>query len=129
MSSNEQRVTGWWIFAGALLAIGGFVSIVWGIAAIGDSKFFTENATFVFSNLKTWGWITLIIGVIQLFAAVSLFNGGGFGRWIGMFAAALAAFDALLTTGTTPFWSLCVFALAIVVLFQLAKPSDSSTIA
>jgi len=118
---NESRVTGWWVFAGILLGIAGFLNIVWGIAAISNSKFFTENSTYITSGLHTWGWIALIIGVIQVIAAFSLFQGGGFGRVIGIIAATLGAFDALAGTGTTPFWSLAVFFLCIIVIYQLAK--------
>jgi len=121
---NEERVTGWWIFAGVLLGIASVLNIVWGIAAISDSKFFTEDSVYIIEGLHTWGWVTLIIGVIQLFASFSLFSGGGFGRVIGIVAASLGALTALANTGTTPFWSLGVFALAVVVVYQLAKPAE-----
>src|SRR6476659_8689480 len=74
---NVARVTGRWVFAGIMLGIAGVLDIVWGIAAIADSKYFTANATYIVSGLHTWGWVTLIIGVIQVFAAFSLFSGGG----------------------------------------------------
>jgi hypothetical protein len=121
---RTDRVTGWWVFAGILLAIASFLNIVWGIAAVSNSKFFTQNSVYVVSGLHTWGWITLIIGIIQVFAAFSLFSGGGFGRVIGIFAASLGAIEALADTGTTPFWSICVFALCVTVVYQLCKPTD-----
>ena len=124
MTSGANRVTGWWIFAGTLLGLAGILNIIWGIAAIGDSKFFTENVTLVLSDLKAWGWVTLIIGVIQLFAAASLYTGGGFGRWIGIFAASLSAIAALLSISAAPFWALCIFALAIIVIYELAKAPE-----
>jgi hypothetical protein len=113
------------VFAGLLLGLSGVLNVIWGIAAIGNSHFFTANAHFVFSNLKTWGWITLIVGVIELFASASLFQGGGFGRAIGIVAAALASIDALLSIPGSPFWSISVFALSIIILFELAKAPES----
>lgn len=121
---RTDRVTGWWVFAGILLAVAGFLNIVWGIAAVSNSKFFTQDSVFVVSGLHTWGWITLILGVIQLIASFSLFSGGGFGRVIGIVAGSLGAIEALADTGTTPFWSICVFALCVTVVYQLCKPSD-----
>ena len=121
----QSRVTGWWVFAGLLLGLSGVLNVIWGIAAIGNSDFFTANAHYVFSSLKTWGWITLIVGAIELFAAFSLFQGGGFGRVVGIFAAGLASIDALLSIPGSPFWSICVFALSIVILFELAKAPES----
>jgi hypothetical protein len=124
----QSRVTGWWVFAAILLGISGILNVIWGIAAIGDSNFFTANAHYVFSNLNTWGWTTLIIGVIELFAAFSLFSGGGFGKWIGIIAAALAAIAALMSIPAAPFWSICVFALSIVIVYELAKTPDSEQV-
>ena len=120
---NESGVTGWWVFAGILLGLAGFLNIVWGIAGVSNSKFFTANSVWVVSSLHTWGWITLIIGVIQIIAAFSLFSGGGFGRVIGIVAAGIGAIAALAGTGSTPFWSICVFALCVTVVYQLCKPS------
>jgi hypothetical protein len=122
-----DRVTGWWIFAAILLSIAGVLNIIWGIAAISEAHFVTASgATFVFSSLKTWGWITLILGVIEILAAMSLFSGGGFGRWIGIFAASLVAIDALLDIRVLPFWSICVFALSVIVVYQLASAPEAS---
>jgi hypothetical protein len=74
--------------------------------------------------LNTWGWITLLIGVLQLFASFSLMSGGGYGRFIGIVAASLSAISALLSIPAYPFWSLCIFALAIIVLYQLASAPE-----
>ena len=122
---NEDRVTGWWVFAGILLAISGTLNIIWGIVGIGESSFFTATgARYVFSDLKTWGWITLILGVLEICAALSLFAGGSFGRWFGIFAAALVAIGTLLDVRVLPFWSICVFALSMIVIYELAKSPD-----
>jgi hypothetical protein len=123
---NLDRVTGWWVFAAIMLSIGGVLNIIWGIAAISESHFVSQvtEAHYVFSNLNTWGWITLILGVLEILAAMSLFSGGGFGRWFGIFAASLVAIDALLDIRVLPFWSLCVFALSVIVVYQLAKAPE-----
>jgi hypothetical protein len=74
-----------------------------------------------------WGWVTLILGVLELVAAFSLFSGGGFGGWVGIFAAALASISALLSIPAYPFWSLCVFALSLIILYELAKAPERGT--
>jgi hypothetical protein len=117
----ESTLGGWWVFAGVLLLVTGVLNVIWGIAAIGDSKFFTEHGTFILSGLNTWGWITLIIGVLELIAAFSLFSGGEFGRWFGIFIASLNMVGALLSIPAYPFWSLAVFALSILIVFQLVE--------
>ena len=120
MARIEDRVTGWWVFAGTLLLIAGVLNVIWGIGAIGDAKFFIANQKYIISSLHTWGWVTLILGVLELVAGFSLFSGGGFGRWVGIFAAALASITALLSIPAYPFWSLCVFALSLIILYELA---------
>jgi hypothetical protein len=116
---GEERL-GWVTFAGILLLLSGALNVIYGIAAIGNSNFFNQNAQYIVSNLKTWGWITLAIGLIQVLAAGSLWRGGLFGRIMGIFAASLSAIGALLAIPAYPFWSLAVFALAIVIIHQIA---------
>ncbi len=80
----------------------------------------------MFSSLHTWGWITIILGVIQLTASFSLFGGGAYGQVVGIFAATLGAIGALLDIGGPhPWWSLGVFAICVVCihgLFVLGEP-------
>lgn len=124
--NDESMLSGWWVFAGVLLLVAGVLNIIYGIAAIGDSKFFTENVTYIISGLNTWGWIILILGVLELVAAFSLFSGGEFGRWFGIFIASLNAIGALLSIPAYPFWSLALFALAIIIIHKLAEGPEGS---
>src|SRR5215211_663781 len=108
------------IFAAILLLVAGTLNIVYGIAAISDANFYSGNTQYVFSSLHTWGWITVILGVIQLTAGFSLFGGGTYGRVIGIAAATLGAIGALLSVGGRyPFWSLGIFALCVIVIHGL----------
>ena len=115
----EER-SGWVTFASILLLLSGVLNVIYGIAGIGKSHFFNENADFIVSNLKTWGWISLVVGIIQLLAGGSLWQGGLFGRIIGIAAACLGAISALMSIPAYPFWSLALFALAIVIIHQIA---------
>ena len=116
-----MRGAGRAMFAAILLTIAGALNIIYGIAAIGDANFYTSSGThYVFASLHTWGWITLIIGVIQLTGGFSLISGNVYGRVIGITAAGLGAFAALLAIGgANPFWSLGVFAICLWVLHGL----------
>jgi hypothetical protein len=126
--NEESTLSGWWVFAGVLLLIAGVLNIIYGIAAIGDSKFFTANATYIVSSLHTWGWVTLILGVVELVAAFSLFSGGNFGRGLGIVVGSLNAIAALMSIPAYPFWSLAIFALSIIIVYKLAEgPQGAST--
>lgn len=125
--NDESTLSGWWVFAGILLLIAGTLNIIYGIAAIGDSKVFTANATYIISGLHTWGWITLILGIAELFAAFSLFSGGNFGRVLGIAVGSLNAIAALMALSAYPFWSLAVFSLSIIIVYKLAEGPTGST--
>ena len=107
------------VFVAVLLLIIGVLNIIYGIAAIGNAHFF-NGTQFVFSSLDTWGWITVIIGIIQLTGGFSLFGGGGYGRLIGIIAAVIGRLKSLLSVGGThPWWSLAIFVLCIYILHGL----------
>ena len=109
-----MRGAGSAVFAAILLLMAGTLNIIYGFGAVGDAHFFTDSGShYVFSSLHGWGWITVILGVIQLTASFSLFGGGAYGRVIGVVAATLGALGALLAIGTVPFWSLGVFAICL----------------
>jgi Short repeat of unknown function (DUF308) len=117
---DSERGVGWVVFAGIMLMIAGILNVIWGIAAISNSKFFTANATYILSSLHTWGWIILIIGVLEVLAAFSIWAGGEYGRWFGIVMASLNAIGALMSIGAYPFWALCLFGIDILVIYGLA---------
>ena len=113
-----MRGAGRTMFAAILLMIAGTLNIIYGIAAISDAHFFTDNGTqYVFWSLHAWGWIALIIGVIQLTGGFSLAVGHAYGVMIGILAASIGAIESLLAIGGAhPFWALGIFALCLIVL-------------
>jgi hypothetical protein len=115
-----KTYSGWVIFAAVILFILGVLNVIWGIAAIGDSKFFVQDQKYILSNLNAWGWITLIIGVLQLFAGYSLWSGGLYGRVVAILMASISAVAALLSIPAYPFWALAIFALNVIVIYQVS---------
>jgi hypothetical protein len=114
-----MRGLGRTLFVAILLVIAGTLNIIYGIGAVSNAHFFA-NTQYVFSSLHTWGWITIIVGVIELGAGLSLMGGGAFGRVIGIIAATIGALESLLSIGGThPWWSLAIFALCVFVLHGL----------
>jgi hypothetical protein len=108
------------IAALVFLSIGGVLNVIYGIAGISNSNVFVSNAHFVFGDLKTWGWIILILGAIELIAAGSLAFGGAFGRYFAIGAGMLAALGALLSIPAYPLWSLAIFALSLWIIYGVS---------
>jgi len=119
--NGTSSVNGWWVFAGVLLLITGTLNMIYGIAAIGNSRVFTQDAIYIFMNLSLWGWISVAIGVAEWVAAFSLWSGGEFGRGFGIAVASINAVAALLEIPSYPFWSLAIFALCIIIIYKLAE--------
>jgi hypothetical protein len=116
----DKTHSGWVTFAGVMLCVVGVLNVIYGIAAIGDSSFFVQDQRYILSNLNTWGWVTLILGLFQFFAAFSLWSGGLYGRLFAIVAASLSAIGALLSIPAYPFWSLAIFAIDIIIIHQVA---------
>jgi hypothetical protein len=122
---TSPKGEGWLVFAGLIVMMLGVLNVIYGIAGIGKSSFFVQDTHYVFADLKTWGWITLLIGIVQLCAAFSLFAGQTFGRVVGIAIASLSAIAALLSIPAYPFLSLAIFALDIMVIYGLATYSGN----
>ena len=127
MGEREIHGAGWLMFAGIMVMIVAVLNIIYGFAAIDNSKFFVEDTKFILSDLNTWGWIILIIGVLQLFAGFSIWAGGEYGRWIGLITASVSAIGALLSIPGYPFWSLAIFAMDILIIYGLAAYGGQRT--
>ena len=108
------------VFASVLLLVLACFNLIDGIAAIANSHVFTANAHYVFGDLRTWGWITLIVGILLIVAAMGVFSGSGFARWFGIFAASLSLIAHFGAIQSYPFWSLIVITLDILVIYALA---------
>jgi hypothetical protein len=126
MNDSTQGV-GWVLFAGIMLMIAASLNIIWGIAAIDDAKFFIADQKYIISDLNTWGWIILIVGVLQMIAAFSIWAGGEYGRWIGIITASASAIGALMSIPGYPFWSLAVFGVDLLIIYGLAAYGGQRT--
>jgi hypothetical protein len=107
-------------FVAILLLIAGVLNVIYGIGAIGDAHFYAGDTRYVIGSLHAWGWITVLLGVFELFAGVSLLKGDTFGRIVGIVAASLGAIGSLLAVGGAyPFWSLGIFAICLICIHGL----------
>jgi hypothetical protein len=95
------------LFASVTLVIIGCFNLIYGIAAIASA------------NLCTWGWITLIIDVLQLLAAAGVVAGSQLARWFGVAVLGLNAIDMMFFIPAYPFWALVILAADVVALYGL----------
>ena len=104
----------------------GCFNLIYGIAAIANSHVFTANAHYVFGDLRTWGWITLISGALQRLAAAGVVAGNQLARWFAV-AVGLSAIDQMFFVPAYPFWSLMIIAVDVAALYgtvRLRQPRE-----
>jgi hypothetical protein len=98
------------IFACILLLIVGFFNLIDGIVAIAQSHVFVGNAQYVIGDLRTWGWVALIFGVLQLLAGGGVMMGNQIARWTGVGLIGLNIIVQMFIIPSYPFWSLTIIA-------------------
>jgi hypothetical protein len=116
-------------FAAVVLGIVGCFNLIYGIAAIANSHVFTANAHYVFGDLRTWGWITLIIGFLQLIAAGGIMMGNQLARWYGVAVVGLSAIDMMFFIPAYPFWALTIIAVDMVAIYGLCAYGSRANLA
>jgi hypothetical protein len=116
---EDERGYGWVLFAGTLLLMVGTLNFIEGIAAISNSRFFVGNTHYIAGSLNTWGWVVLVIGVIEWAVGVGVFVKSQFSRWAGVAILGLNAIVQLMLMPAYPFWSLSVFTLDVLAIYGL----------
>ena len=115
----EGRGAGLVLFASIVLLVLGFFNMIYGIAAIANSHVFVANAHYVFGDLRAWGWVTLILAVLQLVAAGGVMMGNQLARWFAVAVVGLNAIDMMFFIPAYPFWALTIIAVDVVALYGL----------
>jgi hypothetical protein len=116
--------SGWGIFAGIMIGLVGVFNFIDGIVAIANPHYFVfypATNHLVFGDLTAWGWTILVIGVIQVLAALAiLFTGAHWAAVVGVIIAVFNAIGQLLNLGVNPWWSVIAIAIDILVIYALA---------
>ena len=107
------------VFAATLLGITGVFNVIDGIAAIARSSVFVASARYVFGDLRTWGWVALILGAVQVLASIGVLAGNQVARWFGVAAIGLNAIAMMFAIPAYPFWALVIIAVDVVALWGL----------
>lgn len=118
----KKPMAGWILFAGIVMFVIGTLDFFEGLIAIIRKQYYVVTPTqIIVFDTTTWGWITLIWGILLVCAALALISGAEWARWFGIVVVALSIVEQLGWLGSTqyPLWSLTIVALSIVVLYAL----------
>jgi hypothetical protein len=122
--AGADHSSGWVKFAGVYVLIAGGLNALWGIVALAKKEQFVEGGL-VWSDLQVWGWIALIIGVIQLLTAVLVLMRNPIGMIMAIFVSMAAIFSNFLMFGAYPGWSAIALVCNGLVLWAVTVHSDA----
>ena len=116
------RWTGWIGFAGLLMVVIGAIDFFEGLIAVIRGQYYvlTPSQIIVFDT-KTWGWLTLLWGIVVVLAGWGLLTGAGWARWFAIVVGSLTLLEQLAFVGSAsyPLWALAVLAFTVIVLWAL----------
>jgi hypothetical protein len=127
--NGSNRWTGWIAFAGWLMIVIGTLDFVEGLIATIRGKYYVlTSSQIIIFDLRTWGWLTLIWGVVVAFAGWSLLSRASWARWFTVVAASLNVLGQLAFVGSSqyPLWALTIVGLSIVVIYALIVRWDEA---
>jgi hypothetical protein len=116
---ERPRGIGWISFAAVMLGLAGLWNVLEGILAIGQSRVYANDTTFVFSDLNSWGWIMLVLGIAQLLAAYTVVTGSEYGRWLGIGVAFVNCIGQFYFMPAYPLWAVTMLAVDIIIIYAL----------
>jgi hypothetical protein len=117
-TAGDQRSSaeGWAIFVAVFLLLAGALSVIWGIAALENRSYFTQRGL-LWSTLDTWGWVAIVVGVVQLLGAGLVAMRNAVGAVIAGFLAVCGILFNFLSIGAYPVWSVILLLINALIIW------------
>lgn len=118
---DEDRGSGWLVFASVILVFAGMLRVIDAIWAFGYGGAIPNDLqdALLGDSLETYGWWWLITGVILMLGGFAVLQRSQLGRWIGILAAAIGGFAAISWMPYYPIWSLIYLLISVLVIYAL----------
>lgn len=112
--------TGWVVFAGVMMIIGGSLGLFFGIiAAVNDKWVVFANRGAVSLDLSTWGWVHIIVGAVVVLAGFGVFTGSVLARIVGVLVATVSLIANFLWLPVYPVWAIIIITIDVLVIWAL----------
>lgn len=124
-SSYRTEASGWVIFAATMFAIVGVFNFIQGLVFLVEDTWtvLTPDSILVF-DLTTWGWILLILGVVEMIVSWGILSGQIWAQVVGIIIASVAIVLNVLSLSIYPIWGLIALVLQVLVIWALAVHGD-----
>jgi len=113
--------SGWVTYASVMMAILGTLNVIYGLVLLANSEWvvLSGEGDLVFFDFTTWGWILLLVGILQLFVGWGVMSGQAWATLAGVIIATIGMVSAFLSLSAYPWWSIIVIVLAFLVIYGL----------
>lgn len=122
--ASDSRRMGWRMFAGLVIILAGAFNVADGLVAITDDSYFAKiggsTQLPLTNDLKVWGWVVFVWGLVLLVSGGLIFIGNTFGRVVGIVAASGNAIVQLGFLAHYPAWSAIIIGADVLVIYALA---------
>ncbi len=124
MSTRKPKAPGIVTFAAVLFTIAGFFHGIEGLTAIFKKEYFHESSL-IYENLQVWGWVSLVLGILQLSAAYLLLGRATSGRTLGIVVASASVILTFFSIEAHPLGGILLIAVDILIIYGLTVHSDA----
>jgi uncharacterized membrane protein (DUF2068 family) len=117
----------WWSFAGVMFVIVGIMNLFSGLVAITQTRYIERQINGelpITNNVKSWGWVELVVGILMILVAVGIFSGSNWARVVGIIAAGINMIFQFAYIQHYPWWGFTAIIINLLIIFGLAGSSE-----
>lgn len=111
----------WVLFVSIIMLSAGLINIAQGVIALMDDDFYVAAATglVIDASYSVWGIALLVLGAALVAGASGVLTGYGWGRTVGVLAAAVNTLVDLRFAAAYPRWTVLVVAFDVIAIYAL----------
>lgn len=115
------------VIAALWLGLSALFNLTYGFGAL--VRLHLAHEHYMFGILHSSGWISIILGVLQLAVAAMALMGNQLARWLGVALLTLNAIDQKFFIGTYPFWSAVILLFDVISIYALCRYGSRENLA
>jgi len=109
---------GWIHFAGIFFLVAAVFNAIAAVSILTRDELF-DDSKLVVSDLQTWGWVFLVVGVVQLVAGIAVLRRLRAGRVPAIIIAVIGMVAWFVAWSILPFWGLVMMILYGLIIYAL----------
>src|SRR5579862_9052647 len=121
MAAQNNTPIGWGYFASIMMVVLGAFEVIAGLAGIFKDKFYLvgQNGLLLF-NFRTWGWISLVLGIVALMTGLELMRGAMWAKMFTVFLAVISLVANMAFFNAYPWWSFMMMIVDLFIIYALS---------